>query len=326
MFADLGEERVKSWGWLKIEANPFFHIFITTDSEYYGFIPWVHTAEKPICLALPAQCWRGNQPGRNTRRWGEAAGTFWGTKPLSLCIILFSSPPHILFSIRQNLQFLLLFQKHNIIPWKAATSAVLSSLRWLLSDSPLTSGVTYTDRCLLSLFHPVTLSRHGVRLSVCGCVQPKTGAADPRQERLLADQSDKPHFSRRVRRGRRHLDRQQGRGQGVDPRSSKSGRRQRPLQHEAVSDLSVLLSSVSSANTNMNTRSGVNICVSRPMSKGVRGYILFKRKKKILWTQQIPCSHVIHHIYFPPDMLRQGMGEPVSVDVFEVRRMRGKLI
>lgn len=145
---------------------------------------------------------------------------------------------------------------------------MLSSLRWLLSDSPLTTGVTYTDRCLLSLFHPVTLSRHGVRLSVCGCVQPKTGAADPRQERLFADQSDKPHFSQRVRRGRCHLDRQQGSRQGVNPRSSESGGRQRPLQHEAVSDLSIPLSSVSRANTNMNTSSGVNICVRRPMSKG----------------------------------------------------------
>lgn len=155
---------------------------------------------------------------------------------------------------------------------------MLSSLRRLLSDSPLTTGVTYTDRCLLSLFHPVTLSRHGVRLSVCGCVQPKTGAADPRQERVLAE----PHFSQRVRRGCRHLDREQGLRQGVDPRSSESGGRQRPLQHEAVSDLSVPLSSVSSANTNMNSSLGVNICVRRPMSKGVRGYILFKWKKKTL--------------------------------------------
>lgn len=59
---------------------------------------------------------------------------------------------------------------------------LFTSLHWLLSDPPLTTGalLAYTDRCLLSLFHPVTLSRHGVRLSVCGCVQPKTGTADPR--------------------------------------------------------------------------------------------------------------------------------------------------
>lgn len=51
---------------------------------------------------------------------------------------------------------------------------IFTSLHWLLSDSPLICGVplTYTDRCLLSLLHPVTLSRHGVRLLVCGCVQP----------------------------------------------------------------------------------------------------------------------------------------------------------
>lgn len=57
---------------------------------------------------------------------------------------------------------------------------LFTSLHWLLSDSPLTTGalLAYTDRCLLSLFHPVTLSRHGV-------VSQSVAVSNPKQVQLI---------------------------------------------------------------------------------------------------------------------------------------------
>lgn len=94
---------------------------------------------------------------------------------------------------------------------RAANFAVFSSVHWLLSDFPPAKAFqsfTFTDKCLFSLFHPVTMSCHGVPFLVCGCLQPQTDAADPQSERFLTNQSNKPHIPWWTRRGHCHLDRQ----------------------------------------------------------------------------------------------------------------------
>lgn len=179
MFADRGKERVKSRGWLKTEANPFFHIFITTDSEYYGFIPWVHTAEKPICRALPAQCWRGSQPGRNTRRWGEAATTFFGAKtPVFVhYIILIPSSYSFLrlgriFSFSYYVKNITLFHKKQPRVRRCPRFAGCSvTPLWLLA-SPILTGVSSLS---------FTLSRCHVTVSVSQSV----AVSNPKQVQLI---------------------------------------------------------------------------------------------------------------------------------------------
>lgn len=111
-----------------------------------------------------------------------------------------------------------------------AITAMSKSPQWLLSDLPLATGIqtfTFPDSCFCPLFRPVTPSCHGVPVLVCGCLQPKTGTADPQQERLLTNQSHQPHIPCCTCRGREDFS-------GSTPRAG-----QRPLQHEAVSNLSV---------------------------------------------------------------------------------------
>lgn len=61
---------------------------------------------------------------------------------------------------------------------------MFSSFHWLLSDFPLATGfqtITYTDKCLFSLFHPVTLSRCHVTVSLSQSV----AVSNPKQVQLI---------------------------------------------------------------------------------------------------------------------------------------------
>lgn len=142
---------------LQIEPNPFPYLFITIDSEHYGFIPWVHSAQKPICLVLTSQHQWRSQRGRTTRRWGNASMAFRRITLIYSTSVLIPSKPVV------------------------CLCSGLGRIFWLcycvLSHHKSSYHSKFHLHWQVSLFS-LSLSCHGVPLSVCGCLQPKTCSAD----------------------------------------------------------------------------------------------------------------------------------------------------
>ena len=197
----------------------------------------------------------------------------------NLFICIFSVVPDVLCAPAwAEPFFIFLVMWHGLSHHKTAITAMFHSSQWPPCDFPLANAFhtsIFTDRCLFPLFHPVTLSCHGVFVSVCGCLQLKTGPADPQQERLNTNQPHKPHKPPKPHvpcRGSCHLDRQQGCGQGEEPFSSEPRAREGPLQHEAVSQTAAQRAD-KTHDVHTSTRvSGKYLCLSThvPKLEGIR--------------------------------------------------------
>lgn len=133
-----GKHFTDDWSFEPIHV---FHIFITTDSEHYWFLPWLHTQKKSVGLASPAKRWRGTQPTRNTRRWGETATNIFRGQThvqfmlLSICCFL-SYPLNQTQSVSLNM----LKEKNPSLPLFTGCSVIP---HWsLASCSPILTGVS----------------------------------------------------------------------------------------------------------------------------------------------------------------------------------------